>query len=390
MCDSTRYKVALIHNIIAPYRVLLFEALARHPAIDLQVYYCAKTHKNRRWDVLESNKYSHKVLPGITLEIASITYHINPSVLLELATNQFDCVILGGSADFTTQCSFFVSKALKIPIVLWTEVFEGGELSLAKLISPLTRYIIKNADALIVPGTLSRNFHIERGAPAQRIFTAPNIVDVDTFFEKSSGYKKRKTVLKHDLHLDKNTIVLFVGQLVHRKGVRFLIQAFAKLRREREDIMLVLVGDGELKPELNQLVSSENTRDIIFTGWVSEEEKIKYYAVADLFVLPALRDLCPLVLNEAMACCLPVVSTTAVGCSRDMIIDGENGFIVEPGNFDALYEVMRRVMRDNELRQKMGEKSHEILRTRFTIDIAVSGFFNAIKFACDSGSSELR
>ena len=114
-----KHKVALVHNIVAPYRVPLFEALARHPTIDLQVYYCAKTHKNRRWDVLESNAYSYKVLPGIAIEAASITYHINPSILTQLAANQYDCVILGGSADFTTQFSFFISKALKLPVILW-------------------------------------------------------------------------------------------------------------------------------------------------------------------------------------------------------------------------------------------------------------------------------
>ena len=378
------YKVALIHNIIAPYRVPLFEALARHPVIDLQVYFCAKTYKIRRWDVLEPDTYSYKVLPGITVEVSSMTYHINPSILIDLVGNQYDCVILGGSADFTTQLSFFVSKALKLPVILWSEAVEGVETSLARLIDPLTRYIIKSADALIVPGTLSRDFHIKRGAPAQKVFVAPNIVNVDTFFTRSSAYKEQRAQLKDDLHLGKNAIVLFVGQLIQRKGVEFLVRAFAKLKRECENVTLIVVGDGELKPELNQIVLNEDITNIIFTGWISEEEKIAYYAIADLFVLPTLSDLCPLVINEAMACALPVVSTTAAGCARDMIINGENGFIVQPRNVDALYEAMRPIVQDNKLRQKMGKKSYDILTTRFSVETAVNGFFDAIQFACNS------
>ena len=380
-----KHKVALVHNIVAPYRVPLFEALARHPTIDLQVYYCAKTHKNRRWDVLESNAYSHKVLPGIAIEAASITYHINPTILMQLAANQYDCVILGGSADFTTQFSFFISKALKLPVILWSEMWEGGEGSLAKFVDPLTRFFIRNADALIVPGSRSRDFHIKRGAAPEKVFIAPNIINNDVFFAKSSAFKQRGAQLKDDLHLGNNMIVLFVGELNERKGVRFLLRAFTKLKSERENTTLVIIGDGELKSKLIQLVSNESLTHIVFTGWISEEEKIKYYAIADLFVLPTLSDVWGLVVNEAMACGLPIVTTTAAGCASDMIVEGENGFIVEPQNVDALHEAMRRIVYD-ELREKMGEKSYEILRTRFSLDNAVNGFLDAIQFACDSAS----
>lgn len=384
------YKVALIHNIIAPYRVPLFEALARHPSIDLQVYYCSRRHKIRRWDVLEPDTYSYKVLPGITIEVSSIAYHINPTILLELVANQFDCVVLGGSADFTTQLSFFVSKALKLPVILWSEAFEGATTSLAKLIDPLTRYIIKNTSAVVVPGTLSRDFHVKLGAAAAKVFIAPNIVNTEAFFAKSYAYKTRRVQLKKDLHLGEDTIVLFVGQLIQRKGIEYLIRAFAQLKRECENVKLILVGDGGLRAELNQITLREGIADIIFTGWISEEAKIMHYAIADLFILPTLCDLFPLVINEAMACALPVISTTAAGSACDMIVNGENGYIVQPRNVDALYEAMRLIVKNNELRQKMGNKSYEIVTSLFSIENAVNGFVNAIQFACDVASNKLQ
>ena len=172
-----------------------------------------------------------------------------------------------------------------------------------------------------MPGSRSRDFHIKRGAAPERVFIAPNTINNDAFFAKSSAFKQREEQLKDDLHLGNNTIVLFVGELNERKGVRSLLRAFTKLKSEREITALVVIGDGELKSELIQLVSNESMTHITFTGWISDEEKIKYYAIADLFVLPTLYDLCPLVLNEAMACGLPIITTTAAGCASDMIVE---------------------------------------------------------------------
>ena len=382
------YKVAVVHNIISPYRVPLFAGLARHPALDLHVFYCQRRSKERKWDILDERTYAYEVLPGITLEYKTVLYHVNPSIVSRIIRGKYNVVIIGGSGEFTMQVAFLISKALKLPVILWSEIFEGGQPSLATFLDPLARCIIKNADALIVPGTRSRDFHIKHGAAPKKIFTAPNIVNNDAFFAKSSAFKQRRAQLKNDLHLGNNTIVLFVGQLIQRKGVGPLLRAFTKLQSERESSTLVIIGDGELKSQLIQLVSNERMTNIVFTGWISEEEKIMYYALADVFVLPTLQDLCPLVINEAMACGLPVVSTTGAGCAPDMIFNWENGFIVEPGNADALYEAMLSIMLDNELRQQMGRKSYEILTTRFGLSNAVNGFLDAIQFACDSASSQ--
>ena len=107
-----KYKVALIHNIIAPYRIPLFEGLANHPSVDFFVYYCSSTHKERKWDVSENDKYNYLILPGITIELSGIIYHINPSIVRMLIKEKYDAVIIGGYSDFTTQTAFFLSKLI--------------------------------------------------------------------------------------------------------------------------------------------------------------------------------------------------------------------------------------------------------------------------------------
>lgn len=375
-----KYKVALIHNIISPYRVPLFERLAEHPSIDLEVYFCTKMHKERKWDILESDKYNYMILPGVTLEFLGIIYHINPSIVSKLIREKYDVVIINGNPDFTAHISFLTSKLFKTPLIWWSEGIEKAQSKLGKLISPLTKYIVKNVDAIVVPGTLSRDFHIKMGAIPEKIFIAPNIVDNEMFIRKSSKFKEEKDKLKWELNIKNAKIILFVGQLIQRKGVEYLINAFKKIKNEYCDVCLVIIGDGVLKNELEKTCIKEKIKDVHFTGWMSEEKKIIYYSIADLFVTPTLKDLCPLVINEAMCCRLPVISTNAAGCAMDMIIPGENGFIVDAANVDQLYYAIKEILSDDELAWRMGEKSLEMIENGFSLDKTVDGFVSAIEY----------
>jgi len=376
-----KYKVALIHNIIAPYRVPLFEALFNHPSIDLFVYFCAKTHKVRDWDVLENSRYNYEVLRGTTLEFTGFTYHINPSIVPKLVKKRYDAVIIGGSVDFTTQVAFILSKLLGFSIILWSEEIKSGQSFFGRLPNPLTKYVAKKTDAIIVPGTIARDFCVSPSTAREKIFIAPNTVDNEKFFYFNTQFKREKQRLKQELNIQNEKVILFVGQLIKRKGVEYLIKAYKKLKNEYCDVCLIIIGDGVLKDQLSELSISQNIKDVHFTGWVSEEKKITYYSIADLFVLPTLRDVWGLVVNEAMCCGLPVVATKVAGCAADMIYQGENGFIVNPADVDQLYKAIKGIILNNELAHTMSQRSREIINNNFSIDNAINGFVSAIKYA---------
>jgi len=374
-----RYKVALIHNIISPYRVPFFEKLANHPFIDLSVYFCAKTHKHRMWDIQQSNKYKYKILSGVTLEFAGIQYHINPSIILKLIGGDYDIIIINGAMNFTMQISFIISRLLKIPIILWSEGIESSQSLVRKIIDPIIKYVIRKVDAIVVPGTKSRDFHITQGANPRKIFIAPNIIDNEFFIKQSAKFRKDRKKIKKNLAIQNKKIILYVGQLIKRKGVKYLIDAYEKLKKDKKDICLIIVGDGPEKNELEQ--RSKRTEDIYFMGWVSEEEKIKYYSISDLFILPTLQDVWGLVINEAMCLGLPVISTYTAGASFDLIMQGKNGFVVEEANTEQLHLAMKKILSDEKLAKRMGKKSLEIIKNKFTIDNMVEGFVKAIEYA---------
>jgi len=373
-----KYKIAIIHNIISPYRTPLFEELANHPSIDLFVYYCAETHREREWHILKSDKYSYNILPSLTLKFSGIISHINPSIIPKLIREKYSAIIIGGYTDFTTQAAFIISKLMKTRIILWSGSTTGEPSLLRKLSSPLAKFIARHSDACIAYGTKAGEYLVSLGVPQEGIFYAYNTVDTEFFQRENSNYKPKKKELKDRLNIKNGKVVLYVGQLIEKKGVRYLIQAFAQLKQEIDDVSLVIAGDGRLRNELISLCGTLQLPDVHFIGFIQQQQLPLYYSIADVLVLPSTEEVWGLVLNEAMSCGLPVIATDKVGASIDLIRNGVNGYVVAEGAPDQLYQALKKVLPATE---SMGMESQKIIEDRFTIAHAVDGFVSAINYA---------
>lgn len=375
-----KYKVAIVTNIPSPYRIPLFEKIAEHPAINLFVYFTAMTDKNRKWVMRLSDKFRYKVLPGFTLRYHGkdlLSYHINLSIIKELIRNDYDIVIAGGYASFATQISFFISKLRNIPSILWS----GGTINepslLRKISLPLAKFIVKHAEACIAYGTRAREYLISLAASPEKVFIAYNTVDTDFFMQRCSQLKSKKDELKNKMGIKNKITVLYIGQLIERKNVKYLLKAYSKLK-DGLDVALLIVGDGDQKNELKDLCIKDNINDVFFVAFKQKEELPQYYAMSDLFVLPSVQEVWGLVLNEAMASGLPVITTNKVGASVDLIKNGENGYVVEPSNTEQLYEAMKKILSDPKIRESMGKRSQEIIEEHFTPEHSAKGFILAV------------
>ena len=151
--------------------------------------------------------------------------------------------------------------------------------------------------------------------------------------------------------------ILFVGRLEKRKGANYLLNAYARLKKEHPNIRLIIVGPGvnlrrryELKVRLSRL------KDVVFTGGVSYEDLPRYYQAADIFCAPATgKESFGIVLLEAMALGKPIVATSIEGYSS-VVTPGEQGLLVPPKNCKALAEALERLVNDTALRRQLGEK----------------------------------
>lgn len=376
-------KMAIIHNIVTPYRLELFERLSKHDFIDkLDVFYCLEGRTDRKWNLKHNETYKYNILPGYTLvlPLMKIPCSINPSIFSEIRKDKYDVVIVFGFTDVTSQLAYIRCKIENIPLIFFSELTGNYLSKFSKLYPPLLSFFIKSSDAIIVPSTKSKDYHTRLSGFTDNIFISPNTIDNTKYTNKSLKYREMSNLIKKDLSITTKKNILFVGRFIKLKCIDNLVEAFIRLKAENDTIGLILVGDGPEKSYLKDLCRNAGVKDVYFPGFISDEdEKIKYYSISDLLVLPSLFELHPLVLPEAMACSLPIITTTAVGSASDNIINGKNGYIINTENVEQLYCAIKKILLKDNI-EFMGNCSLQILNEKCSLDIAVEGFVNASRF----------
>lgn len=162
--------------------------------------------------------------------------------------------------------------------------------------------------------------------------------------------------------------VLFMGRIGPRKGVYDIIEG-AKLITN-PDIEIILYGDGKLKTFEN-LIKENNLQDKIkLYGWISADKKDEAYRSTDIYILPSFEEALPMSILEAMSYALPVISTP-VGGTPEAVEDNINGFLIKPGNYQALAQKINLLAEDKELREKMGRESLRVAKEKFDVNVII-------------------
>lgn len=377
-CSKTR-RILFLHNIPTPYRIPLFKELSRSSHYDWTVSFLGRSHKHRKWpcDNLQGFKYSF--LSGITIEIGQIIVSLNPSIIKTIIRRQYDLIIVNGVSDVTSNLAMILCRMLDVPVIIYSEGTAGSQSSLGRVFQFWSSSLARCADAIIVPGKRSREFYLLQGVRSESIFIAPDAVDNAFFVSEAEKLKNLRSEMRNELGLDNSIIILFVGQLIHRKGVDILIDAYLKARERRKNLSLIIVGDGPERPRLEKKCGRSLEKDIRFMGWIDEREKNIMYSIADVFVLPTRSDIWGLVVNEAMCFCLPVIATTAAGASDDLIINGLNGYKVAADNVEDLEGAIIEITDSNSGIQSMGKASRMLVTSHNSIEAEADGFLKAVR-----------
>jgi phosphatidylinositol alpha-mannosyltransferase len=155
--------------------------------------------------------------------------------------------------------------------------------------------------------------------------------------------------------MDNKRNIVFVGRQEQRKGLPYLIEAFAKLKHEMPETRLIIVGpDGGIRPACERYIEEHNVQDVIFTDYVAEEDLPRYYRSGDVFCAPNTgHESLGLILLEAMASGVPIVASRIPGFAA-VVKDGEHGLLVPPRDSEALCEALKRLLSDAGMREAMG------------------------------------
>ena len=156
--------------------------------------------------------------------------------------------------------------------------------------------------------------------------------------------------------------VLYVGELIKLKGVNHLLAALQRVYHEYSHVSLTIIGDGDCRTELGDMAEEMGIADCVeFTGFLKPEKVKEHMLKSDVLVLPSMTEGLPRVIIEAMAVGLPIIATD-VGSVRELVRDGENGFLVQPMDIDALTKAFLNLAGDRERAKKMGLNSQRLIQ----------------------------
>lgn len=241
------------------------------------------------------------------------------------------------------------SRREDAPRVWWREWIKGT--------------IVSQFGAAVVAGAPQRRYVRELGLTDGQIFEGYDVVDNDFFAENAvraradSGRTRTLPGLA-----DSTRFFLASGRMIERKDYPTLIGAYQSYRSMSENPWrLVVLGDGELRTRIEELIAREGIDGITLAGWQPYETLPAYYGQADAFVHSASVDQWGLVVNEAMASGLPVIVSEGTGCVEDLVNGKGSGLTFQPGDVDRLAELMLKMSSDATARAVMAKKAREVI-----------------------------
>lgn len=365
---TKKTKILFTHNTAMWYRIPFFRQLSKIYDLDLTF-----THMDVIKDVYDTEVTDRiEGLEDVNYTILKNSHGFARGLIKKSLSNTD--VVIGGSWDSIQELTetvvlHTVAAIRKKPFIIWREDWDWQKKDTLKekILEKIIKYLSNHADAILVPGLLHREYFQNKiGIKGEKIFIMPNVSNISGYDENCIKTKTRT--------------VLYVGRLIVRKGVKYLLEAYKDI--DLEDTQLVIIGTGPEEDNLKQYVRDNKIRNVTFTGKIENDKLKKYYAESSLTVIPSINegmaDPWVFVLNEAMYYSNAVIATNAVGAGPDMIKD--NGYIVEERNSRQLKEAMNKILTDDSLRKKMCKKSRKIIENEFQYHNMTDGFNKAIEY----------
>lgn len=377
--SSNNKKICIITPFLSPYRVVLFNSIYELSSFNLKVIGLTEMGENRQWQINKDKiKFNYQVLPGIHsfIQNKEIPIYLNRGVFRVLRQYNPDIVIASGYNALPYWQAFLYCKFFKKKYILWNETTLLSAGSTKGMRGLLKKIITKGADKYIAPGTKAKEYLEYFGAKPENIYISTNTVDMNYFRSKVFHYREKKNFFRERKKYPK-ILLLYVGQLIKRKGIKSVLETLAVLKDP--EIGFLIVGNGPEEEKLKAFCTDKKLKNIFFEGFYQQEELFKYYALADVFILPSLKEVWGMVVNEALSSGLYVLCSKYVGATYDLIDKDKNGDIFDPNNLKGLIMLMqktkKRIATIREWRSFISEQTSN----KFSIKKSAQVFIEVIK-----------
>ena len=335
-----KHKVAFVTIVPSPYQRDLFGALAARDEIDLSVYYLESAAPDSPWPDKDLRPFE-RILPGFSFNVGNVRAHMNWPIP---DLSDADFVVLSSFTSVTGQ--LLMRRLRRQRWLFWGERMRP-QTGAKRLVQQQLASPIAGAAGVVAIGSAAERDYRSR-FPHLHHFCIPYHCDLAPFLATQRDGDARPLTF------------LFCGQMIERKGVDVLLLAFDRLIASGVDARLLLVGREAELPKFMNLVSPSTRLKVDYEGFQAPDSLPSYFARSDVFVLPSRHDGWGVVVNQALATGIPIITSDAVGAGLDYVRNGINGVTVKAGDVDELYGALQTFAHNPELVHEWGLKSREM------------------------------
>lgn len=351
-------RILYLTNIPSPYRVDFFNELGK--LCELTVIFERRSAIDRESSWLNNNYLNFKAIFLKGININNDTAFCL-SVIKYLSKNIYDIFVIGGYATPTGMLATEYLRTMKKVFIL---NFDGGIIKNDNLLKyKLKKHFIGYASAWLSTGVNTDNYLKHYGANKDKIFHYPFTTLKEKEIIQNLVSIKEKNEIKNEIGIKEDKVLISVGQFIFRKGYDVLLKACENLDK---NIGVYIIG-GEATKEYLDLKAKLKLENVHFIKFLEKTKLQKYYLAADLFVLPTREDIWGLVINEAMAYGLPVITTNKCIAGLELIENNKNGFIIPTDDEIILTNKINIILNDQKLCEEMRENNLKKIKS-YTIE----------------------
>ncbi len=319
--------IALIHNQFGPYHIARAKVLQKiYPGI-VSLIQLADQELQREWTVDEEILEIFTVING-ALETLSPKI-IADKLVKYLAKLKPAVVIIAGYSHLAMRTATKWAKQNGVKTILLSDSQSLDRPRNFIKESLKGWWITNNFDAAFVAGASAASYLSNLGFRRDRIWRCYDVVD-NQYLTTNAVVARDLAEIRQKLNLPEH-FFLYVGRFSAEKNLLRLIKAFHLYQQQnRNNWSLVMVGNGSQHPELKDTVTRLGIKNVVWTGFKQISELPAYYGLASALILPSISEPWGLVVNEAMACSLPILISDRCGCLLDLVFPGINGYVFNP------------------------------------------------------------
>lgn len=369
------------------YQAPLFKYLSQKKHIDLNIFFASDQGINKKkvdtgftkkfaWNINLLNGYKYKFIGDNNVKVSSFFLR-SKNIKRIISDSNFQVIIIfGWSSIFFLQVVFW-SLFYRKSLILRSEssILEKNNL-IKKILKKIILFnFFKIFRKILYIGKNNLDFYLKYGVPRSKLIYSPYSVDNDFF-----SHKDDRTInkLKKKYNCQNKIIYLFSGKFIQRKNPLFLLRVINQINllRKKNNNFFIFIGDGLEKEKCIEYSKKNNINNVVFLGFVNQKQIVNYYSLADFLILPSKFETWGLVVNEAMAASTGCIVTSSVGCARDLVREGTNGFIYRSDDNKELVKIILGIKKKN---VKFMKKSSFKIIKNYSIRFTSYGFLKAFK-----------